>query len=49
MIGTERSVDTAEDDRDIGAAGAATRAFVIPAREDIEIARGVRAALAAHA
>ena len=44
-----RKAAAGEDDRDIGAAGAAARAFVIPAREDIEIARGVRAALAAHA
>ncbi len=39
----------ADGDRDIGAPDAAVRAFVIPAREDIEIARGVRAALAARA
>jgi acetate kinase len=34
------------DDRDIGAPGAVARAFVIPAREDVEIARGVRAVMA---
>jgi len=32
-------------DREIGRPGAPVRAFVIPAREDIEIARGVRAVL----
>jgi acetate kinase len=34
---------TGEPDRDISAAGAGVRAFVIPAREDVEIARGIRA------
>ena len=34
------------DDRDIGAPGAPVRAFVVAAREDVEIARGVREALA---
>jgi acetate kinase len=33
-------------DRDVSAAGAPVRAFVIPAREDVEIARGVREVLA---
>jgi acetate kinase len=32
-------------DRDITAARATARAFVIPAREDLEIARGVRSVL----
>lgn len=32
-------------DRDVSAAGAAARTFVIPAREDVEIARGVREVL----
>lgn len=34
------------DDREIGGPDAAVRAFVIPAREDVEIARGVREAIA---
>ena len=33
-------------DREIGSPGAAVRAFVIPAREEVEIARGVREVLA---
>ena len=36
-----------EPDRDVSAADAAVRAFVIPAREDIEIARGVRMVMGA--
>ncbi len=36
-----------DGDREIGASGAGVRAFVIPAREDVEIARGVRGVLAA--
>ncbi len=38
--------DALEPDTDIGAAGAAVRAFVIRAREDLEIARQVRTVLA---
>jgi acetate kinase len=38
---------TGAADRDISADGAAVRAFVIPAREDVEIARGVRAVVGA--
>jgi acetate kinase len=38
-----RSNDAARDDAEIGAAGAAVRAFVITAREDLEMARQVRA------
>jgi acetate kinase len=34
---------TGEPDRDVSAPGAAVRTFVVPAREDVEIARGVRA------
>jgi acetate kinase len=34
------------DDRDIGSPGAPVRAFVVAAREDVEIARGVREVLA---
>ena len=37
----------APDDREIGAPGAAVRAFVIDAREDLEIAHEVREVLAA--
>jgi acetate kinase len=37
----------ATPDADVGAAGAAVRAFVVAAREDLEIARQVRAALGA--
>jgi acetate kinase len=33
-------------DAEVGAAGAPARVFVVEAREDVEIARGVRAALA---
>ncbi len=33
---------TGEPDREISAAGAGVRSFVIPSREDVEIARGVR-------
>ena len=39
--------DAAAGDADIGAAGAAVRALVVEAREDLEIARQVRAVLAA--
>ena len=35
-------------DADIGARGAATRSVVVEAREDLEIARGVRQVLASH-
>jgi acetate kinase len=35
------------DDRDVGAAGGPVRVFVVAAREDMEIARGVREVLAA--
>jgi acetate kinase len=38
---------TGDGDAEIGAGGAAVRAFVIPAREEVEIARGVREVLAA--
>ena len=38
-----------EDDADIGAEGSAVRAFVIPAREELEIAREVRRVLATAA
>ncbi len=42
----DNSVDTAERrDADITAAGASARVFVVAAREDLEIARGVRARL----
>ena len=34
------------EDTDIGRSGARVRTFVIPAREDLEIARGVREVLA---
>jgi acetate kinase len=37
---------TGEDESEIGAGGAAVRAFVIPAREELEIAREVRRVLA---
>ena len=37
---------SAEPDADIGAAGARVRAFVVQAREDLEIARQVRSVLA---
>jgi acetate kinase len=43
-VANERS---GSGDREIGAPGAAVRAFVIPAREDVEIARGVRQAIGA--
>ncbi len=36
-------------DREIGVPGAAVRAFVIPAREDVEIARDVRRTIATTA
>ena len=36
-------------DHEIGAPGAAVRAFVIPAREDVEIAREVRQTISATA
>lgn len=37
---------TGEPDREVTAAGAGVRSFVIPAREDLEIARGVRTIIA---
>jgi len=43
----ERNAD-ATPDADVGAEGAGVRAFVVAAREDLEIARQVRAALAAR-
>jgi acetate kinase len=42
----ENEAATGDADAEIGAPGAAARAFVIPAREDVEVARGVRAVLA---
>lgn len=41
-----RNQDDAAGDREIGAAGAAVRALVVVAREDVQIARDVRAVLA---
>lgn len=47
-IGVDRALDdAAEPDCEVTEAGATVRTFVIAAREDIEIARGVRAVLAA--
>lgn len=42
-----RKAVAGDADRDIGAEGAAVRAFVVPAREDLVIARGVRSVVAA--
>ena len=42
----DRTGDGTAVDRAIGLAGASVAAYVIPAREDVEIARGVREALA---
>jgi acetate kinase len=39
---------TGDRDVEIGDAGSAVRTFVIPAREEVEVARGVRAALRVH-
>jgi acetate kinase len=39
--------DGCDGDGEIGATGAAARIFVLPAREDLEIARQVRAVLGA--
>jgi acetate kinase len=41
----EAANDTPDLDADIGAPGAAVRAFVVAAREDVQIARGVRRVL----
>lgn len=47
-IGVDRALDDdAEPDCEVTASGATVRTFVIAAREDVEIARGVRAVLAA--
>jgi acetate kinase len=40
------SNESPELDADIGARGASVRSFVVRAREDLQIARGVRAVLA---